>query len=160
MACKSTWSGMAHSPHVAVAWRHVAKHGQRARWALQTFGVAAQSFVCARHGDLCTPGQHRFGMQGFNGNIAALHDLGIPGTSTIVKCRPWSRMAQHVYAKVSAWIRSTKANPDRCALCVRRAAGMGFEDGTVNDSYYAPSNMSEFRVTWPRSVPIQPDKSC
>jgi len=24
--------------------------------------------------------QHRFGMQGFNGNIAALHDLGISWT--------------------------------------------------------------------------------
>jgi hypothetical protein len=91
--------------------------------------------------------QHRFGMQGFNGNIAALHDLGISWTIDNRQVSAMEPSGPNTYTpNVNDLDPFYKANPDQMRIV--RLDGLPAWDsktGQFNDSYYAPLNMPEFQ---------------
>jgi hypothetical protein len=147
MACKSTWSG--YGALTATLQSHggtLPNMGTRPM-GIATFGVlpnlsSVLGTVTYAHQD-----QHRFGMQGFNGNIAALHDLGISWTIDDREVSAMEPNGPNTYTpSVSDLDPFYKANPDQMRIV--RLDGLPAWDsktGQFNDSYYAPSNMSEFQ---------------
>jgi len=91
--------------------------------------------------------QHRFGMQGFNGNIAALRALGISWTIDDRQVSAMEPNGPYTYTpSVNDLDPFYKANPDQ--LRIVRLDGLPAWDsktGQYNDSYYAPVNMTEFK---------------
>jgi hypothetical protein len=80
MSCKSTWSGYGSITASLQSNGGTLPNMGTRPMGIATFGVlpnlsSVLGTVTYAHQD-----QHRFGMQGFNGNIAALHDLGISWT--------------------------------------------------------------------------------
>jgi hypothetical protein len=86
-------------------------------------------------------------MQGFNGNIAALHDLGISWTIDDREQSAMEPNGPNTYTpSVSDLDPFYKANPDQMRIV--RLDGIPAWDsktGQFNDSYYAPSNLTEFQ---------------
>jgi hypothetical protein len=147
MSCKSTWSG--YGSITATLQSHggtLPNMGTRPM-GIATFGVlpnltSVLGTVTYEHQD-----QHRFGMQGFNGNIAALHDLGISWTIDDREVSAMEPNGPNTYTpSVSDLDPFYKANPDQMRIV--RLDGLPAWDsktGQFNDSYYAPSNMTEFQ---------------
>src|SRR5580698_869646 len=147
MACKSTWSG--YGALTATLQSHggtLPQMGTRPT-GIATFGVLPNlssviGTVTYAHED-----QHRFGMQGFNDNIAALHDLGISWTIDDREVSAMEPNGPNTYTpSVSDLDPFYKANPDQMRIV--RLDGLPAWDsktGQFNDSYYAPSNMPEFQ---------------
>jgi hypothetical protein len=147
MACTSTWSG--YGALTATLQSHggtLPTMGTRPT-GIATFGVlpnlsSVLGTVTYAHQD-----QHRFGMQGFNGNIAALHDLGISWTIDDREVSAMEPNGPNTYTpSVNDLDPFYKANPDQMRIV--RLDGLPAWDsktGQFNDSYYAPSNMPEFQ---------------
>jgi hypothetical protein len=87
-------------------------------------------------------------MQGFNGNIAALHALGISWTIDDRQVSAMEPNGPNTYTpNVNDLDPFYKANPDQMRIV--RLDGLPAWDsktGQFNDSYYAPSNMPEFQT--------------
>ncbi|MFM0598527.1 hypothetical protein, partial [Paraburkholderia dilworthii] len=145
--CTSTWSGYgALTATLRSNGGTLPSSGTRPT-GIATFGVlpnlsSALGTVTYAHQD-----QHRFGMQGFNDNIAALHDLGITWTIDDREQSAMEPNGPNTYTpSVSDLDPFYKANPDQMRIV--RLDGIPAWDsktGQFNDSYYAPSNMTEFQ---------------
>ncbi|MFP3647926.1 hypothetical protein SB822_54710, partial [Paraburkholderia sp. SIMBA_054] len=147
LSCKSTWAGYgALTATLRSAGGTLPKSGTRPT-GIATFGVlpdlsSAIGTVAYAHQD-----QHRFGMQGFNGNIAALRALGISWTIDDRQVSTMEPNGPYTYTpSVNDLDPFYKANPDQMRIV--RLDGLPAWDsktGQFNDSYYAPSNMTEFK---------------
>lgn len=147
LPCKSTWAGYgALTATLRSAGGTLPKSGTRPT-GIATFGVlpdlsSAIGTVAYAHQD-----QHRFGMQGFNGNIAALRALGISWTIDDRQVSTMEPNGPYTYTpSVNDLDPFYKANPDQMRIV--RLDGLPAWDsktGQFNDSYYAPSNMTEFK---------------
>ncbi len=147
ISCASTWSG--YGALTATLQSHggtLPSSGTRPM-GIATFGVlpnlsSVLGTVTYAHQD-----QHRFGMQGFNGNIAALHALGISWTIDDRQVSAMEPNGPDTYTpSVNDLDPFYKANPDQMRIV--RLDGLPAWDsktGQFNDSYYAPSNMPEFQ---------------
>jgi hypothetical protein len=147
MSCTSTWSG-----YGAITATLQSKGGTLPNMGtrptgIATFGVlpnlsSVLGTVTYAHQD-----QHRFGMQGFNGNIAALHALGISWTIDDREVSAMEPNGPNTYTpSVSDLDPFYKSNPDQMRIV--RLDGLPAWDsktGQFNDSFYAPSNMTEFQ---------------
>ncbi|MFM0684442.1 hypothetical protein PQQ77_00540 [Paraburkholderia strydomiana] len=147
LSCKSTWAGYgALTATLRSGGGTLPRSGTRPV-GIATFGVlpdlsSAIGTVAYAHQD-----QHRFGMQGFNGNIAALHALGISWTIDDRQVSAMEPNGPNTYTpSVNDLDPFYKANPDQMRIV--RLDGLPAWDsktGQFNDSYYAPSNMPEFQ---------------
>ncbi len=147
ISCTSTWSG--YGALTATLQSHggtLPSSGTRPM-GIATFGVlpnlsSVLGTVTYAHQD-----QHRFGMQGFNGNIAALRALGISWTIDDRQVSAMEPNGPDTYTpSVNDLDPFYKTNPDQMRIV--RLDGLPAWDsktGQFNDSYYAPSNMPEFQ---------------
>ena len=145
--CTSTWSGYgALTATLRSKGGTLPRSGTRPM-GIATFGVlpnlgSVLGTVTYAHQD-----QHRFGMQGFNGNIAALHALGISWTIDDREVSAMEPNGPNTYTpSVNDLDPFYKANPDQMRIV--RLDGLPAWDsktGQFNDSYYAPPNMPEFQ---------------
>jgi len=145
--CTSTWSGYgALSATLRANGGTLPGSGTRPV-GIATFGVlpdlkSVLGTVTYAHQD-----QHRFGMQGFNGNTAALHALGISWTIDNRQVSAMEPNGPYTYTpNVNDLDPFYKANPDQMRIV--RLDGLPAWDsktGRFNDSYYAPLNMPEFQ---------------
>jgi hypothetical protein len=147
MSCKSTWSGYGSITATLQSNGGTLPNMGTRPMGIATFGVlpnltSVLGTVTYAHQD-----QHRFGMQGFNDNIAALHDLGISWTIDDREVSAMEPNGPNTYTpSVSDLDPFYKANPDQMRIV--RLDGLPAWDsktGQFNDSYYAPSNMTEFQ---------------
>jgi hypothetical protein len=147
MSCKSTWSGYGSLTATLQSNGGTLPNQGTRPMGIATFGVlpnlsSVLGTVTYAHQD-----QHRFGMQGFNGNINALHDLGISWTIDDREVSAMEPNGPNTYTpSVSDLDPFYKANPDQMRIV--RLDGLPAWDsktGQFNDSYYAPSNMTEFQ---------------
>jgi len=147
MSCVSTWSGYgAISATLQSNGGTLPTMGTRPT-GIATFGVlpnlsAVIGTVTYAHQD-----QHRFGMQGFNDNIAALHDLGISWTIDDREQSVMEPNGPNTYTpSVSDLDPFYKANPDQMRIV--RLDGIpawNSPTGAYTDSYYAPVNLTEYQ---------------
>jgi hypothetical protein len=91
--------------------------------------------------------QHRFGMQGFNGNIAALHDLGITWT---IDDREQSAMEPNGPNTYNPSVNDLdpfyKNNPDQMRIVsLDGIPAWNSKTGQFTDSYYAPKDLNEYQ---------------
>ncbi len=145
--CTSTWSGYgALTATLRANGGTLPRSGTRPM-GIATFGVLPElkpvlGTVTYAHQD-----QHRFGMQGFNGNIAALRALGISWTIDDRQISVMEPNGPNTYTpSVNDLSPFYKANPDQMRIV--RLDGLPAWDsktGQYNDSYYAPLNMPEFQ---------------
>lgn len=146
MQCRSTWSG-----YGAIVASLSQNHGTLPASGTRPSGIATFGVVPDLTSVLGTvtyahQDQHRFGMQGFNGNIAALHDLGISWTLDNRQQSKLEPNGPNTYTPnaddVDAFY---KANPDQMRIV--RLDGIpawNSPTGVENDSYYAPLNLDEY----------------
>jgi len=147
MSCKSTWSGYGSITATLQSNGGTLPNMGTRPMGIATFGVlpnltSVLGTVTYAHQD-----QHRFGMQGFNDNIAALHDLGISWTIDDREVSAMEPNGPNTYTpSVSDLDPFYKAHPDQMRIV--RLDGLPAWDsktGQFNDSYYAPVNMTEFQ---------------
>jgi hypothetical protein len=147
IGCTSTWSGYGVLTATLSAHGGTLPNSGTRPTGIATFGVLPAltpvlGTVTYAHQD-----QHRFGMQGFNGNIAALHDLGISWTIDDREQSAMEPNGPNTYTpSVSDLDPFYKANPDQMRIV--RLDGIPAWDsktGQFNDSYYAPANMTEYQ---------------
>jgi hypothetical protein len=145
--CTSTWSGYGALTATLRSNGGTLPNSGTRPMGIATFGVLPNltpvlGTVTYAHQD-----QHRFGMQGFNGNIAALHALGISWTIDDRQVSAMEPNGPNTYTpNVNDLAPFYKANPDQMRIV--RLDGLPAWDsktGQYNDSYYAPLNMQEFQ---------------
>jgi hypothetical protein len=145
--CTSTWSGYGALTATLRSNGGTLPNSGTRPVGIATFGVLPNltpvlGTVTYAHQD-----QHRFGMQGFNGNIAALHDMGVSWTIDDREVSAMEPNGPNTYTpSVNDLDPFYKANPDQMRIV--RLDGLPAWDsktGQFNDSYYAPSNMPEFQ---------------
>ncbi|WP_236592516.1 hypothetical protein [Paraburkholderia metrosideri] len=145
--CTSTWSGYGALTATLSSHGGTLPNSGTRPVGIATFGVLPNlspvlGAVTYAHQD-----QHRFGMQGFNGNIAALHDLGISWTIDDREQSAMEPNGPNTYTPSASDLDPFyKANPDQMRIV--RLDGIPAWDsktGQFNDSYYAPVNMTEFQ---------------
>ncbi|MDE1004236.1 MAG: hypothetical protein OSB38_01130 [Paraburkholderia fungorum] len=145
--CTSTWSGYGALTATLRSNGGTLPNSGTRPVGIATFGVLPNltpvlGTVTYAHQD-----QHRFGMQGFNGNIAALHDMGVSWTIDDREVSAMEPNGPNTYTpSVNDLDPFYKANPDQMRIV--RLDGLPAWDsktGQYNDSYYAPSNMPEFQ---------------
>ncbi|BCF94411.1 hypothetical protein [Paraburkholderia largidicola] len=147
ISCKSTWSGYGAITATLRANGGTLPHSGTRPTGIATFGVlpnltSALGTVTYAHQD-----QHRFGMQGFNGNIAALRALGITWT---IDDRQQSQMEPNGPNTYTPSVNDLdpfyKANPDQMRIV--RLDGIpawNSKTGQFTDSYYAPKDLNEYQ---------------
>ncbi len=147
ISCTSTWSGYGALTATLQSHGGTLPNSGTRPMGIATFGVlpnlsSVLGTVTYAHQD-----QHRFGMQGFNGNIAALRALGISWTIDDRQVSAMEPNGPDTYTpSVNDLDPFYKANPDQMRIV--RLDGLPAWDsktGQFNDSYYAPSNMPEFQ---------------
>ena len=147
MSCKSTWSGYGSITATLQSNGGTLPNLGTRPMGIATFGVlpnlaSVLGTVTYAHQD-----QHRFGMQGFNDNINALHDLGISWTIDDREVSAMEPNGPNTYTpSVSDLDPFYKQNPDQMRIV--RLDGLPAWDsktGQFNDMAYAPSNMTEFQ---------------
>jgi hypothetical protein len=145
--CTSTWSGYGALTATLRSNGGTLPNAGTRPTGIATFGVLPNltpvlGTVTYAHQD-----QHRFGMQGFNDNIAALHDMGVSWTIDDREVSAMEPNGPNTYTpSVSDLDPFYKANPDQMRIV--RLDGLPAWDsktGQFNDSYYAPLNMPEFQ---------------
>ena len=147
ISCTSTWSGYGALTATLRANGGTLPSSGTRPMGIATFGVLPNLTSVLGTVNYAHQDQHRFGMQGFNGNIAALHALGISWTIDDRQVSAMEPNGPNTYTpNVNDLDPFYKANPDQMRIV--RLDGLPAWDsktGQFTDSYYAPVNMTEFQ---------------
>ncbi|MEI5996665.1 hypothetical protein H3V53_05430 [Paraburkholderia bengalensis] len=147
ISCTSTWSGYgALTATLRSKGGTLPKSGTRPT-GIATFGVLPNLASVLGTPTYAHQDQHRFGMQGFNGNIAALHALGITWTIDDREQSAMEPNGPNTYTpSVNDLLPFYKANPDQMRIV--RLDGIpawNSKTGQYTDSYYAPKDLNEYQ---------------
>ncbi|MPW24105.1 hypothetical protein GCT13_47610, partial [Paraburkholderia sp. CNPSo 3157] len=147
ISCTSTWSGYGALTATLRANGGTLPHSGTRPTGIATFGVLPNLAPVLGTVNYAHQDQHRFGMQGFNGNIAALHALGISWTIDDRQQSAMEPNGPNSYTpNVSDLDPFYKNNPDQMRIV--RLDGIpawNSKTGQFTDSYYAPKDLGEFQ---------------
>ena len=147
LSCTSTWSGYGALTATLNANGGTLPNKGTRPTGIATFGVLPNLTPVLGTVTFAHQDQHRFGMQGFNGNIAAQHDLGVTWTLDDREQSTMEPNGPNTYTpSVNDLDSFYKSNPDQMRIV--RLDGIpawNSPTGQYNDSYYAPVNMSEWQ---------------